>query len=239
MDLLVRGGGIPRLTALTLAFAIFVFAAPLTLAQDGSEFDDGVPATPLAVTGVAVARETDTSDKLWLFRPYEPGTLVHGGRGDSALHAWLWEQCVACRTHGHGGLGYGTLGYDRSGLYTGFYGFGLSFHLGYGYGGKALGVGAFGGDPFYGGPGYPSCSYGRFSGVPAPLVVDPPVALEAFDRSERTFPSDYGPFTGAIPYPETLFAPYAAAAASTGSSTGASSPPPRTRSASPPGSLPP
>jgi membrane-associated protease RseP (regulator of RpoE activity) len=47
---------------------------------------------------------------------------------------------------------------------TGFQGFGLGYHLGYGYGGTelgfghgpyALGVGPEGGYPYYGGPGYP------------------------------------------------------------------------------------
>ena len=36
-----------------------------------------------------------------------------------------------------------------------FQGFGLGYHLGYGYGGAAIGVGPDGGYPFYGGPGYP------------------------------------------------------------------------------------
>ena len=61
------------------------------------------------------------------------------GADEHALRAWLWEQRVACMTHGHGGLGYGTLGYGGNGLDLGFYGFGLSFHLGYGYGGKGTG----------------------------------------------------------------------------------------------------
>ena len=39
----------------------------------------------------------------------------------------------------------GTLGYGPPGLHPGYYGFGLSFHRGYGYGGNALGVGAEGG----------------------------------------------------------------------------------------------
>jgi hypothetical protein len=51
--------------------------------------------------------------------------------------------------------GEGTLGYGGYGLYPGLPGFGLAYHPGYGYGGKALGVGVFGGYPFYGGPGYP------------------------------------------------------------------------------------
>ena len=49
----------------------------------------------------------------------------------------------------------GTLGYGEPGLYPGVQGFGLGFHLGYGYGGDSLGVGADGGYPYYGGPGYP------------------------------------------------------------------------------------
>src|SRR5262245_47937450 len=51
--------------------------------------------------------------------------------------------------------GGGTLGYGPPGVFDGFQGFGLGYHLGYRYGGDALGVGAEGGYPFYGGPGYP------------------------------------------------------------------------------------
>ena len=57
--------------------------------------------------------------------------------------------------HKHSVPAAGTLGYAKPGLYPGFQGFGLGYHLGYGYGGSALGVGADGGYPFYGGPGYP------------------------------------------------------------------------------------
>ena len=57
----------------------------------------------------------------------------------------------------HGPASFGTLGYGPPGLQPGYQGFGLGYHLGYGYGGDALGVGADGGYPFYGGPGYPHC----------------------------------------------------------------------------------
>ena len=57
----------------------------------------------------------------------------------------------------------------------------------------------------------------QFFTVSQPLVVDRPVALEAFDQNTPDFPGDYGQFTGAIPYPETRFAPFAAAAATGGS----------------------
>jgi hypothetical protein len=149
---------------------------------------------------------------------------------------------------GHtGGSGYGTLGFGGYGLYPGFQGFGLSYHRGYGYGGHALGVGANGGYPYYGGPGYPHVEprlrrfgkitpfpyyggpgypcYGSpnyFGGV-GPLVVDPPVASVG-DRGELGYAGDYGPFTGAPPYPDTLFAPSADADATTGASRGASPP---------------
>ena len=44
---------------------------------------------------------------------------------------------------------------DGTEVGSGFQGFGLSYHLGYGYGGNALGMTDNGGYPFYGGPGYP------------------------------------------------------------------------------------
>ena len=58
----------------------------------------------------------------------------------------------------HGPESFGTLGYGPPGLHSGEQGFGLGYHLGYGYGGDALGVGTDGGYPFYGGPGYPHCN---------------------------------------------------------------------------------
>ncbi len=148
--------------------------------------------------------------------------------------------------HGHDGSGYGTLGYGGYGLYQGFHGFGLSYHLGYGYGGDALGVGALGGYPFYGGPGYFHCPpalrrfghiepFAYYSGPgypysfehPGQLAVDRPLVLSG-DSGGQGYPYDvgFGPFTGAIPYPESLFAPYTARAAATGSSAGPSSPSP-------------
>ena len=135
------------------------------------------------------------------------------------------------------------------GLYPGFQGFGLGYHPGYGYGGDALGVGAFGGYPFYGGPGYPFAEpllrriggivpfpyYGGpgypspgnpnyFGGV-GPLVADQPVITIGSDRNDPGDASSYGPFTGAIPYPDTFFAPFTATAtaAAGGSSSGVSS----------------
>ncbi len=148
--------------------------------------------------------------------------------------------CNAAGRHGDEGLADGTSGWFPFGSYPGFYGFGLSYHLGYGYGGAALGVGAAGGYPFYGGPGYlhdapPLRRFGHivpfayYSGPgypfsfahPGQLAVDRPLALSG-DSGGQGYPYDvgFGPFTGAIPYPVFFFAPYAGEAAATGSSSG-------------------
>ncbi len=153
--------------------------------------------------------------------------------------------------HGHDVSGCGTSGYGGYGLYPGFYGFGLGYHLGYGYGGNALGVGADGGYPhyggpgyphpwpclqrfgriapfhYYGGPGYPTYDQPHYFGATGPLVVNSPVVPVGSDPDEPGYASGYGFFSGAHPYPESFFAPYAAAAAATGSSaaTSASNPP--------------
>ncbi len=161
-------------------------------------------------------------------------------------------KCNLCgKVHnGAGGPGYGTLGYGPPGVVPGYYGFSLKYHPGYGYGKKALGVGAFGGYPYYGGPGYPhpwphlrrfcgvapfpyyggpgysGFGYCNFFDEPGHLVVNEDVVTEG-GRSDAGSeggygfgsggPSDYGIFTGAIPYPESYFAPYTAAAAAMGS----------------------
>ncbi len=145
----------------------------------------------------------------------------------------------------HDGAGSGTLGWAPFGYYPGFQGFSLRFHPGYGYGEGALGVGALGGYPFYGGPGYihpapplrrfgsiiPFAYYAgpgypfNFEPVPAQLVVTPPVVTQtaggdpAHAAGSPVYPYDvgFGPFTGALPYPESFFAPYTAAAAAVGS----------------------
>ncbi len=128
----------------------------------------------------------------------------------------------------------GTLGYGPPGLHDGFPGFGLGYHPGYGYGGDALGTGAEGGYPFYGGPGYPhpSPALRRFGpitpfphlggldypcadrpnafGVVGPLVADQDViAIEDDPRDPVSF-GGYGVFSGSLPYPETTFAPIVA-----------------------------
>ncbi len=130
----------------------------------------------------------------------------------------------------------GTLSYGGAATYPGFPGFGLSFHRGYGYGGNGLGTGAFGGYPFYGGPGYPhpapvlrrcgGIAPFLFFGGPGyprfgcsnyftelgPLVVRQPVAVVG-NGHEPGYIGSFGPFTGTLPYPDSYFAPFAEAAA--------------------------
>ncbi len=163
-----------------------------------------------------------------------------------ALALGIWVCSGSSGMAQGGGHGPYETGYGGDGPYPGFLGFGLSYHLGYGYGGYGLGVGNHGGYPYYGGRGYPHGEpclqrFGKISRLPyyggpgyshdghsnyfegiGPLVVDRPVATVG-ENNDLSHVSDYGPFTGALPYPESLFAPYAAEAAGTGSSTGASS----------------
>ena len=136
--------------------------------------------------------------------------------------------------NGQVGPACGTLGCNPAVASTGFFGFGLGYHLGYGYGGNALGVGPDGGYPFYGGPGYPHCwptlrrlhrivpfpYYGgpgypspenpNYFGATGPLVSRPPVVTLGTDRGESSDATGYGSFTGTIPYPEAVFAPFTA-----------------------------
>ncbi len=122
---------------------------------------------------------------------------------------------------------------DGKGRVVGRPGFGLSYHPGYGYGGKGLGVGSAGGYPFYGGPGYvhpepPLNRFGRivpfaYDGGPGyprvgtspfydatgPLVARPPVLQPLDGRDPASQTSGYGSFSGTLPIPETVFAPYA------------------------------
>ena len=160
--------------------------------------------------------------------------------------------CPTCHqphkgSHKHPGPGAGTLGYGPPGVYPGFQGFGLGYHLGYGYGGGALGVGADGGDPFYGGPGYPhpwpqlrrigGINPFPFYGGPGgptpgcpnyfaptgPLVPDRPVIEVIRQPGEADPASGYGGYTGVLPYPESVMAPFTTAAAAAGSLSGAGS----------------
>jgi hypothetical protein len=130
----------------------------------------------------------------------------------------------------------GTLSYGEYALYPGFPGFGLSFHRGYGYGGKGLGTGAEGGYPFFGGPGYPHpapvlrrCGgiapflfyggpdyprfgYSNYFTEVGPLSVRPRVVV-VVTHGEIGYSGDFGPFTGTLPYSDKYFAPFVEAAA--------------------------
>ncbi len=118
----------------------------------------------------------------------------------------------------HSVLVHGPLGYGPPGAHPGFYGFGLSFHPGYGYGGNGLGVGIDGGYPCYGGPGYPikygypHFAYPYYEGI-GQLYYDPPVVL-----SDLINAGNFGPYTGASIYAYT-HPTYTAEAAATGTIT--------------------
>lgn len=176
--------------------------------------------------------------------------LALGGRGLPGSSAVAQTQGMAVAVpvpdppravkgiHPHKKTGAGTLGYGPPGLHPGFQGFGLGYHLGYGYGGDALGVGAEGGYPHYGGPGYPHpwpvlhrfrCYitpfhyYGgagyptpgqpNFYGQYGPLIPDVPVVSVATEPSGMEGAGTYGSFTGGVPNAEALFAPFTARAA--------------------------
>jgi hypothetical protein len=150
------------------------------------------------------------------------------------------------------GPGAGTQGYGPPGLFPGFQGFGLGYHLGYGYGGSALGVGATGGYPFYGGPGYPhpwpclrrfgpiapfpffrgpgypTPDHPNYFGGVGPLSPDQPVVTFESDPQSRPYVGGYGQFDGSIPYAESAFAPYTTIAGEGGSASGVSTASPST-----------
>ncbi len=142
---------------------------------------------------------------------YEDGDGVVGGPIGPIGHL------NTVQPHSHSVLVDGTLGYGPPGLHPGFYGFGLAYHPGYGYGGNGLGVGTQGGYPCYGGPGYPfKYGYPRFTPTPfyegiGQLYYDPPVVL-----SDLIDAGDFGPYTGASAYAYT-HPTYTAEAAATGS----------------------
>ena len=79
---------------------------------------------------------------------------------------------------------------------------------------------------YYGGPGYPDGECSNYYAPVSGLIIEKPVVTIGepgdfgyVNENGDVYPGrDFGSFTGALPYPETLFAPYTFAAASTGSS---------------------
>jgi hypothetical protein len=162
--------------------------------------------------------------------------MTGGGRLPAAVLAWAlgpWALSSSCSSARADGMAYGAA------PAPGFYGFGLGYHLGNGYGGRALGVGPDGGYPFYGGPGYPHCEpplrrlghivpfayYGGpggpvpgqphyFGGV-GPLAPNESVVTLTDEAGNPDSGVGYGPFNGAIPYPDTFFSPNATRAVQT------------------------
>jgi hypothetical protein len=180
------------------------------------------------------------------------GVVLATGLGVSVLSAPTCKsdggpagagECPSCHKphtgdHQHPGPADGT---------PGFQGFGLGYHLGYGYGGNALGVGADGGYPLYGGPGYPhpwptlrrhggitpfphyigpggpTPGHPNYFGGVGPLAPDQPVIVV---EDDPRYTGGYGGFSGMVPYPESTFAPFVSIAVIDGSSGGTGSGPP-------------
>jgi hypothetical protein len=210
MGVRVRVGRGRPWRALVLASAVGIASPSSARALGDNPTGGGPNGTPLAITGIPVARESVGAYRPVIWAPYS----LTG----SVVHAWIDEQLVACRPETRGGWGSGTLGYGGHGVVPGYYGFGLGYHLGYGYGGHGLGVGAEGGYPYYGGPGY-RCGGQFYDGGPAYSGVanaliqpeDPalPNAGMGDDPSRLGYRSDFGPFTGASPYPYIHHSPTA------------------------------
>lgn len=141
----------------------------------------------------------------WVF--FASSTMAYGGGLESLSH-----------------IGHSRMDRGGHGLYPGFYGFGLSYHLGYGYGGYGLGVGADGGYPYYGGPAIPTPGL-VFDGVEEshllPITAAPaipptviPITTEASARwssigrlflssmvTSRALPATTVPLPGLFPIP--------------------------------------
>ena len=150
---------------------------------------------------------------IWPGQPPHPHDPFQDGAGKIGGPI---AQLARITPHSSAILTHGTLGYGPPGEHPGFFGFGLSFHPGYGYGGNGLGVGALGGYPCYGGPGYPihygypHFAYPYYEGI-GQLYYDQPVVI-----AELMDAGDFGPYTGASAYAYT-HPSYAAEAAATGS----------------------
>ena len=106
--------------------------------------------------------------------------------GMAVMNPDLNDHKVIKDHHTHKVSAAGTLGYGPPGVYPGFQGFGLGFHRGYGYGGDALGVGAEGGYPFYGGPGYPH---------PAQTCAGSVESIHSAITAARAIPRQTSPFS--------------------------------------------
>jgi hypothetical protein len=181
---------------------------------------------------------------------FHQGRFKHGRLGYGTL-GWapygLYPGLYGFSLRWHKGYGYGkyALGVGAEGGYP--------FYAGPGYPHEPPHLNRCGPDApweYFGGPGYPIFGWtNSYQGIGG-LTVDKPVVGvgEPGDygyvghNGEINPGHDFGPFTGAIPYPETKFAPFAAAEIGSPGAPGPAQPatPPSTQPASrptgPPGS---
>ena len=151
----------------------------------------------------------------------------HKGHLGSGTLGWapygLYPGLYGFSLRWHPGYGYGryALGVGADGGYP--------FYSGPGYPHEPPTLRRFGPArpyAYYGGPGYPVGDCSNYYAPVGGLFIEKPVVTIGepgdfgyVNENGDVYPGrDFGTFTGALPYPETLFAPYASAAASTGSS---------------------
>jgi hypothetical protein len=177
---------------------------------------------------------------------FHQGRFKHGHLGYGTL-GWapygLYPGLYGFSLRWHPGYGYGkyALGVGADGGYP--------FYAGPGYPHEPPRLNRCGPDApyaYFGGPGFPIYGWTNFYQGIGGMVVDKPVVGigEPGDfgyvgqNGEINAGHDFGPFTGALPYSETYFAPNAAATAATGSAGAEGPAKPPTQPYTPPAASP-
>jgi hypothetical protein len=192
---LVRGSGRPPLKVFALAMGIWVFCGSFAMADDSGH--------------------ADFAEGRFKHNNLDQGTL---GWAEYGLYPGLYGFSLRW----HRGYGYGryALGVGADGGYP--------FYAGPGYPHEWPRLRRFGpATPFayYGGPEYPcDDDFNYYRGIGGLAIEKPVVTIGepgdfgyVNENGDVAPGRDFGPFTGAIPYPETFFAPYTSTAATTGS----------------------
>ena len=127
---------------------------PLSLDDPSSSFPKG-GSIPMIARICGGGRPPSMAVALALMASLLAGPSAFGSDEQSLLSAGKKAQEPRKGLFGRHHASSGMLGSRPPGVKPGTRGFGLGYHPGYGYGGAAPGVGAEGGYPSYGGPGYP------------------------------------------------------------------------------------
>jgi membrane-associated protease RseP (regulator of RpoE activity) len=215
MRSMVRGGGrlLPRVFAVALGFLVFVVP---TAVADADGYGDHLEGR------------------------FHPGHLGEGTLGWAPYGLYPGSYGFSLRWHEGYGYGRYALGVGADGGYPNY--------SGPGYPHEPPTLRRFGPArpfAFYGGHDNPTCGGFNLFTYVGGLVIDKPVVTIGepgdfgyVNKNGDVGPgNDFGPYTGAIPYPETLFAPYASAA-ETGSSGAGGAARPRSVPYTPPATAP-